>query len=59
MQRMKIFNNLEEMAFDSPPVFNSAERKRFFSLTLLHAIAHNVQRYLDLQKRQELAELTA
>ena len=35
MARMKIFNTLEEDAFESPPVFNSAERKRFFSLPLL------------------------
>ena len=31
---MKIFNTLEE-EFKSPPVFNSAERKRFFSLPLI------------------------
>jgi hypothetical protein len=35
MARMKIFNTLEEEAFESPPVFNSAERKRFFSLPLI------------------------
>ncbi|MDD2725394.1 MAG: DUF4158 domain-containing protein [Methylovulum sp.] len=35
MARMKIFNALEAEAFDAPPVFNSAERKRFFSLPLL------------------------
>jgi len=35
MARMKIFNTLEEDAFESPPVFNSAERKRFFSLPLI------------------------
>ena len=35
MARMKIFNTLEEDAFDSPPVFNSAERKRFFSFPLM------------------------
>jgi len=35
MARMKIFNTLEEEAFESPPVFNSVERKRFFSLPLL------------------------
>ncbi len=35
MARMKIFNTLEEEEFESPPVFNSAERKRFFSLPLL------------------------
>src|ERR1022692_2785525 len=34
MARMKIFNTLEEEAFESPPVFNSAERKQFFSLPL-------------------------
>jgi len=32
MARMKIFNTLEIDAFESPPVFNSAERKRFFAL---------------------------
>ena len=35
MARMKIFNTLEEEAFESPPVFNSAERKRFFSLPVM------------------------
>src|SRR5438309_10715963 len=35
MARMKIFNTLEEAAFESPPEFNSGERKRFFSLSLL------------------------
>ncbi len=35
MARMKIFNTPEEEAFESPPVFNSSERKRFFSLPLL------------------------
>ncbi len=34
MARMKIFNTLEE-EFESTPVFNSAERKRFFSLPLI------------------------
>jgi len=32
---MKIFNTLEEEAFESPPVFNSAERKQFFSLPVV------------------------
>ena len=32
MARMKIFSASEEEAFESAPVFNSAERKRFFSL---------------------------
>ena len=35
MARMKIFNTLEEEAFESPPAFNGAERKRFFSLPLM------------------------
>lgn len=34
MARMKIFSASEEEAFESPPVFNSAERKRFFSLPI-------------------------
>jgi TnpA family transposase len=32
MPRIKIFNALEIEAFESPPVFNSAERRKFFSL---------------------------
>jgi len=32
MPRIKIFNALEIEAFESPPVFNSAERKKFFTL---------------------------
>jgi Domain of unknown function (DUF4158) len=32
MARMNVFSASEEEAFESPPVFNSAERKRFFSL---------------------------
>ena len=42
MPRMKIFNSLEIEAFDSPPVFNSSERKRFFysSSALVDAIAN-------------------
>mgnify|MGYP000343624695 CR=1 FL=1 len=35
MARMKIFNTLEQAAFDSPPVFNSVERKQFFALPLI------------------------
>ena len=34
MARMKIFNTLEQEAFESPPVFNSAECNRFFTLPL-------------------------
>lgn len=32
MPRMKILNSLEREAFESPPHFNSTERKRFFAL---------------------------
>ncbi len=35
MPTMKIFNSLEKEAFESPPVFNSAERKQFFSFSLM------------------------
>ena len=35
MARMKIFNAMEEEAFESPPVFNNEERKQFFSLSLM------------------------
>jgi hypothetical protein len=31
---MKIFNALEQEEYESPPVFNSAECKRFFTLPL-------------------------
>ena len=30
MARLKIFNTLEQQAFESPPVFNNAERLNFF-----------------------------
>ncbi len=33
MPRMQILSNQEREAFDSPPVFNSAERKQFFDVT--------------------------
>ncbi len=32
MPRMKIFNSIEREAFELPPIFNSAERKRYFDL---------------------------
>jgi TnpA family transposase len=32
MPRLKIFNTLEQEAFEAAPVFNGADRKRFFSL---------------------------
>ena len=35
MPRMRIFNFLEREAFESPPLFDSAERKRFFSSSLM------------------------
>ena len=35
MARMKILNSHEEAEFESPPKFNSAERKRFFSVSRL------------------------
>ena len=31
---MRIFNRLDELKFDSPPKFNSAERKKFFALSM-------------------------
>ena len=34
MPRMKILNALEEQTFESPPVFNSIERKRYFTLPM-------------------------
>lgn len=33
MPRMKIFSSLEREAFESPPLFDSAERKRFLTLS--------------------------
>ncbi len=32
MPRMKVFNTLEEESFETPPVFNTQERKRYFTL---------------------------
>ena len=34
MPRMKILNSVEREAFELPPLFNSAERKRYFDLPL-------------------------
>lgn len=34
MAHMKILNSHEEAEFELPPKFNSAERKRFFSVSL-------------------------
>lgn len=41
MARMKIFNSLEEEAFENPPSFNSVERKKFFDFpaTILDVVA--------------------
>lgn len=40
MAKMKIFNALEQKSFEAPPLFNSIERKRFFtsSFTLQEAM---------------------
>jgi len=35
MPRIKILNTTEKNAFESPPVFNSVERRRFFTLPLI------------------------
>ncbi len=43
MVRMKIFNTLEEEAFESPPVFNIEERKQFFSLPLMGLYAQTAE----------------
>jgi len=41
---MKILNALEREAFDSPPRFNSLERKRFFDFTLgIHKLAETMR----------------
>ncbi len=34
MPRMKVFNALEEETFEMPPVFNTAERKRYLKIDL-------------------------
>jgi hypothetical protein len=35
MAKMKIFNSLEEAEFESPPKFNSIERKHFFATSIV------------------------
>jgi TnpA family transposase len=35
MAKMKIFSTSEKNAYESPPVFNSVERKRFFALPII------------------------
>ncbi len=34
MAKMRIFNSLEEAEFESPPKFNSVERKHFFATSV-------------------------
>lgn len=42
MPILKIFNTLEIEAFESPPLFNSLERKKFFTLpTQLQQLSHS------------------
>src|SRR5262245_52422932 len=42
MPILKIFNPLEIEAFESPPLFNSLERKKFFTLpTQLQQLSHS------------------
>ena len=44
MARMKIFSTSEQNIFDSPPKFNSIERKRFFTLPLkLNELIENLK----------------
>lgn len=42
MPRMNILNRSEQEMFDTPPVFNSGERKQFFDLpsSLLETASH-------------------
>lgn len=35
MPKMRIFNRLNELEFESPPKFNSTERKKFFALSMV------------------------
>lgn len=39
MPRMNVLNSLEQSAFESPPLFNSAERKRCFDFPLALQVA--------------------
>ena len=44
MPRMKVLNAPEREAFDSPPRFNSLERKQFFNFSLgLHELAETMR----------------
>ena len=42
MPRMNVLNTVEREAFDSPPVFNSFQRKQYFDFPskFLDAVAH-------------------
>jgi len=42
MPILKIFNTLEIEAFEAPPLFNSLERKKFFTLPMqLQQLSHS------------------
>src|SRR5574343_556848 len=44
MAKMKIFNSLEEAEFESPPKFNSVERKHFFATsTAINELLENLR----------------
>jgi TnpA family transposase len=44
MARMKILNSHEEAEFESPPQFNSVERKRFFAVSLaINSLLENLK----------------
>ena len=44
MSRMKILNTIEQEAFDTPPLFNSVQRKRFFDFPVkIRQFAANLQ----------------
>ena len=44
MSRMKILNAVEQGQFDSPPVFNSVQRKQYFDFSSeLLTLAHELQ----------------
>ncbi len=44
MPRMTIFNALEQEAFESPPVFNNADRLNFFFAPLMFNDAMEIMR---------------
>jgi hypothetical protein len=53
MSRMKILNAVEQEQFDSPPVFNSVQRKQYFDFSSeLLTLAQDLQTPMEAWRQE-------